>query len=317
MSAEVRHYVHALSWNGLDNLRLYVYIPLPFLAPAVGAVCSRWSCRAILLGCGIANIILLVSFTSYDGVWYMVLPLFALVVIIFFTVAYALARQIAKESGLSLMFVVSLLQGIGVAALLAGVLLECAVRNHASVMDLIFSHAVQASVTQFWNRLEETRVHPIALALLPLYLVFLAAVDYVGFTPESRQPRSMRSEFTAFFHDTQMISKQRDLRAALFGWACVCSFMVISAVSLINRLDETLFSSFAALRTCSWCIAGIALGCVVGTLEGHPRRSLGLVPLTATGLCITYYVARDPWDAALPLTLFGTCCAILMVSLWT
>src|SRR5260370_11513318 len=55
---------YSFRWNSLGRLWLYLFVPIPFLAPIVAAICNRWPARAVLLSCGVANIAILAAFGS-------------------------------------------------------------------------------------------------------------------------------------------------------------------------------------------------------------------------------------------------------------
>jgi 1-acyl-sn-glycerol-3-phosphate acyltransferase len=313
---------YAFRWNPWGMLWVYLFIPVPFLIPAISAISNRLPARTLMLGCGAANIALLAAFApsfplrAYDGIWYLALPMFAMIHLTFCTARDALLPGAATDARLPLGRVVSLMIFAGLAGILVGLFCEETSKNGLYLSQSVLPNSVGNGLLRITQAMHEQRVDPIALMLGTLYCVFLAAVDHVRFATEVHTSRSWFHELGAFFTSSRLLLKQRPVRAAIVGRSLAFGFIAAGGCILVGTFPRGLQYSLASLRTFLWTCLGVALGCGIAFLQRHPRRLLGWVPLAATGVFIAYWLANDAWDVAPPFIVFGALCSMLIIPLW-
>src|SRR5262249_18010527 len=129
-----------------------------------------------------------------------------------------------------------------------------------------------------------------------------------SFTSDVRRVEAPGPALAGFFREGRRILRQADTRGALLAWAAFRG--LVAAVTgafvadmLTQEADSGQVEPFGALlRTALWIMAGAVGGSLLASFQGHPRRSLGLVPLALTGL-----LGALAWAAAASLPGWGLC----------
>jgi 1-acyl-sn-glycerol-3-phosphate acyltransferase len=140
---------------------------------------------------------------------------------------------------------------------------------------------------------------PVA-AVVGLSLLAVLAALPVRFASDVRRPEPPGRALAGFFRDGRRILRQADIRGGLLAWAgfrglvaaMTGAFMAVT----LDRAAEGQTSPFEAVVGVSlWILGGAAAGSLLAGVQGHPRRSLGLVPLSLTGLLAALgWAALDP-----------------------
>jgi 1-acyl-sn-glycerol-3-phosphate acyltransferase len=124
--------------------------------------------------------------------------------------------------------------------------------------------------------------HVVAV-LLGLNLLSLLTALPVSFPSDVLRPEPPMQAIAGFFRDALRIARQRSAVGSLLGLACFQALVTAGSGAILQRvLDREL--SQGLLSTLVWLGVGAGLGCLAAGWQGHPRRSLGVVPLGATGL---------------------------------
>jgi 1-acyl-sn-glycerol-3-phosphate acyltransferase len=117
-----------------------------------------------------------------------------------------------------------------------------------------------------------------------------------------RRPEPPAQAVAGFFRDSLRIGREQAAWSSLLGLACFQAIVTAGAGAVVLRtLDRG--SSDGLLYAMALIGVGAGLGCLTAAWQGHPRRSLGLVPLGATGLllALAWMTLLPPAETALPL----------------
>ncbi|MFN4259324.1 MAG: MFS transporter, partial [Gemmataceae bacterium] len=163
---------------------------------------------------------------------------------------------------------------------------------------------------------------PLAIvAAMVLNLIGVVAAWPVWFAADVRRPEAPLAAVSGFFRDLGRVWRQPVARGSLLGAAAlrglaaaVVGAVVASALSSTDFLGKA--ERFEAMiQVGLWIMAGTAAGSLLAGVQGHPRRSLGIIPFAATGLAffllLAVIVGVPPW---LCLAL-GLCGGLLNVPL--
>jgi 1-acyl-sn-glycerol-3-phosphate acyltransferase len=127
----------------------------------------------------------------------------------------------------------------------------------------------------------------VAVAVL-LNLVGVLAAWPVWFASDVRRPEGAARAVAGFFRDARRVLAHREARVALLAMSGFRGLVAALTGALLapyfQRGALSAENLLALLYTGAWIVAGVALGSLLAGLQGHPRRSLGLVAYGATGL---------------------------------
>lgn len=266
--------------------------PFILLAPFNGALSNSRSKRAVLVGsatfclgvAGFAALVLGLQ-TNVPWLWCLVVGGNALGAAIYSPTRYALLPAAAHDCRISLSRVMAWIEMGGAAAIVAGLVLGWHLSGvpWGRALEVL---GLNSAYPDLGEQLQSNGVllAPIAVALLNL-LALVTALP-VRFDSDVRRPEPIGQAVRGFFRDGQRILRDREARATLFGLA---SFMAIvvggagAALAFTMRPDSQ--GNWAALPQAMICISiGSALGSLLTATQRDLRRSLGWVPLGATGL---------------------------------
>jgi 1-acyl-sn-glycerol-3-phosphate acyltransferase len=157
----------------------------------------------------------------------------------------------------------------------------------------------------------------VVLALVALNLVALRFAGRLDFSSDTRRPGPLTQALWNSFGDAHRIVRDRE--------ACFCLLLGSVARAAVPFLPQQLLfglgpvawaqeSPTAALGNAQvglW--SGLVIGALLGGIQGHPRRSLGLIPLVLAGLLLWLAIGQA---GGVPLMAFcGTVGALLGVLL--
>jgi acyl-[acyl-carrier-protein]-phospholipid O-acyltransferase / long-chain-fatty-acid--[acyl-carrier-protein] ligase len=121
--------------------------------------------------------------------------------------------------------------------------------------------------------------------LLGMNVLSLATAIPVSFPSDVLRPESPSQAVAGFFRDSVRIGHERAAWSSLLGLASFQAVGTAGAGAIVQRtLDRG--PPQGLLYALVMMGAGAGLGCLTAAWQGHPRRSLGLVPLGATGLLL-------------------------------
>jgi 1-acyl-sn-glycerol-3-phosphate acyltransferase len=153
-----------------------------------------------------------------------------------------------------------------------------------------------------------------ATAAGPLLLVaglnLLAALTAAParFPSDVRRPESPGQALAGFFRDCARILRDCEARGALLGLAGFLGLITAGSGALVAHVlgDDAVNHIDALRQALIFVTVGAVLGCGLAGLQGHLRRSLGLVPAAATGLLLVLAWAAARADLHwLPCLLLG------------
>src|SRR5262249_4368 len=140
-------------------------------------------------------------------------------------------------------------------------------------------------------------------------VAFLGALP-ARFASDVCRPEPPIEAIAGFFRDARRILTDRAARGSLLGLAAFMALILRgSGAGVARRLGATGSSGRMDLfQNVILVGVGVAAGSLLASLQGHPRRSLGLVPVGATGLLGALAwaaLSADPRGACLLLGLMG------------
>jgi 1-acyl-sn-glycerol-3-phosphate acyltransferase len=134
-------------------------------------------------------------------------------------------------------------------------------------------------------------------------LCLLTAVP-VAFPSDVRRPEGALQAVAGFFRDCRRIAREPLAGSCLLGIAVFQALGTAGSGALVAlSLDGASPNEGDLLLALAVVGVGLALGCALASLEGHPLRCLGLVPFGALGLMATlcWVAATATPGTALPL----------------
>lgn len=274
-----------------------IYIaPFVLLSPLNGALCNELPKRWVLVGAaGYCTSIALLfgAILEPDSAWWLwcvCLGLTALGAAVYSPTRYALLPAAAQDGRLPLTRVNGLIEMGGtsaiVAGMIAGLFLDGWYRAQPSGSALVLILGI-----------------PAALNLLAL----LTALP-VSFPSDVRREESASQAVAGFFRDSSRILRNRASCGALLGLAGFFGLVAAGSGAVVAHVmgENPTGGNDALLRALIFVTAGAALGSLLAALQGHPRRSLGLIPMACTGLLIVLAWAAMRGDLHwLPCLLLG------------
>jgi 1-acyl-sn-glycerol-3-phosphate acyltransferase len=254
--------------------------PFVLLSPVNGCLNNGLPRRWVLAGSAAFTLLVVTLFTAGHWSWMVCLGVVALGSAIYSPARYAMLPAVAEDTRIPLPRVNGWIEMGGAAAIVGGVALGWA--------------AGADSGTPLAG-------HVVAL-LLGLNALCLATAIPVFFPSDVRRPEPPMQAVAGFFRDSRRIGRQRAALGSLLGLACFQAIVTAGAGAVVLRtLDREL--SNGLVKAMVLISVGAGLGCLTAAWQGHPRRSLGLVPLGATGLllALAWMTLLPPAETALPL----------------
>jgi 1-acyl-sn-glycerol-3-phosphate acyltransferase len=259
--------------------------PFILLAPLNGCVNNGLPRRWVLVGSSAYTLLVVAVFAAARWPWMIGLGIVALGSAIYSPARYAMLPAVAEDAGIPLPRVNGWIEMGGASAIVGGVALGWAVASDTG--GVMAGHVLPV--------------------LLGLNLLSLLAALPASFPSDVRRPESPVRAIAGFFADCRRIGREPAAAGSLLGLACFQAVVTAGSGAIVEHtlgqgLHEGLLQALGLIGL------GAALGCLTASWQGHPRRSLGLVPLGATGLLLALAWATHSLAGAaggLPCFLLG------------
>ncbi|HZV06648.1 MAG TPA: MFS transporter [Gemmataceae bacterium] len=254
--------------------------PFVLLAPLNGCINNGLPRRWVLAGSAAFMLLIVTVFAAMHGHWMICLGLVAVGSAIYSPARYAMLPAVAEDTHVPLPRVNGWIEMGGAAAIVGGVALGWAV-SADSGMPLAGYFIV---------------------VLLGLNVLSLATALPAYFPSDVRRPEPPTQAVAGFFRDSLRIGREQAAWGSLLGLASFQAIITAGSGAVVLRtLDRG--ASNGLLHAMVLIGTGAGLGCLMAAWQGHPRRSLGLVPLGATGLllALAWMTFLPPAESALPL----------------
>src|SRR5262249_34463919 len=147
---------------------------------------------------------------------------------------------------------------------------------------------------------------PVAVALVLNVLCTLTAVP-VHFPSDVWRPEPPWQAIAGFFRDAVRVLRDEDARLSLIGLSCFLAVVTAGSGALVMYTLDPSYpgSSGDLIEALGVVTVGVALGSLIASLQGHPRRVLGWVPLGTTGVLVAVAWATSRMDLGWPCFLMG------------
>jgi 1-acyl-sn-glycerol-3-phosphate acyltransferase len=140
-----------------------------------------------------------------------------------------------------------------------------------------------------------------SLALIGLSALSLVTAWMTPFVSDVPRPEGSRSRVAAFFRDAGRILALGPARGPLLGMAGFQALVVVSSFTLIAVVLQGGAPTADVILQCLGLVClGTALGSLLASVQGHPRRTLGLVPFATTGCAVALLLVYWSAGPALP-----------------
>jgi 1-acyl-sn-glycerol-3-phosphate acyltransferase len=290
----------------------FFIVPFILLAPLDGAISNSLPKRWVLVGssgwCLLVPIVALglICQESFPWLCLAVVGLNALGAAIYSPTRYALLPAATRDTQQPLSRVVGWIEMGGAAGIVTGLLLGWCVHER-------WDWSVQEGPEPSHSRSHAA----VVAAVAGLNLLALMAALGARFPSDFRRPERPGQAIAGFFRDGKRILNDPVARSTLLGLATFIGILMAGSGALVAY---TLSPAFAfqkeTLPRCMLLLsAGAALGSLLAGIQGHPRRSLGLVPLALTGLLLALAWATVSDDVNGPCLLLGVMGGIVNVPL--
>jgi 1-acyl-sn-glycerol-3-phosphate acyltransferase len=275
-----------LSWSGPAggkgdawHVATAVFIaPFILLAPLNGCLNNGLPRRSVLFGSAVFTLLVVAVFAAWGWPWMACLGVVALGSALYSPARYAMLPAVAEDTRIPLPRVNGWIEMGGAAAIVGGAALGWSVAAGGA-----------------WEG------YAIAL-LVGLNVVSVAAAWPASFPSDVRRPEAPAGAIAGFFRDGLRIGREPAAAASLLGLASFQAIVTAGSGAIVqNTLDHAIHDGL--LRAMVLMGVGAGVGCLTASWQGHPRRSLGLVPLGATGLLLglAWATAASSTTAALPV----------------
>ncbi len=237
--------------------------PFVLLAPLNGCINNGLPRRWVLAGSAAYTLLIVALFTAMQGPWMICLGVVALGSAIYSPARYAMLPAVAEDARMPLTRVNGWIEMGGAAAIVGGVALGWA--------------ADADSGTPLAGQVVAVLLGLNGLSLLAAFPAF--------FPSDVRRPEAPVQAVAGFFRDCRRIGREQEALGSLLGLASFQAIVTAGSGAIVQRtLDSEL--SHGLLPAMISIGVGAGLGCLTAAWQGHPRRSLGLVPLGATGMLL-------------------------------
>lgn len=232
--------------------------PFILLSPCNGVLANGLPRRRVLVASAAFTLLAVALCAALHVSWLVCLGVVALGSAVYSPVRYAILPAAALDSRVTLPRVSGWIEMGGSAAIVLGALLG------ASTPD-----------------------ESLAGVLLGLNGLCLVAAIPVSFASDVIRPEPAAKAVAGFFTDSARILRDREARSSLFGLAAFQAIVTAGSGALLSGIFQgSTFEAGELLRPLLMVGGGAAVGCAAASIQGHPRRCLGLVPFGATGLLL-------------------------------
>jgi len=268
----------------------FFILPFILFAPINGPLTNALPRRWVLAGASafslLVALVLGVAVGSGGDPWFWCVGLLAMMMggALYSPTRYALLPAAAEAAEIPLARVNGWIEMGGAAAVVAGMLLGIQLFDPAA------------------------RGFPPAVALVAvLYALSALTALPVRFPSDVCRPETVGSALAGFFRDARRIFHEADARASMWGLACFLALVVAGTGAMLATSGALVAGTgkrplFLALILIG---AGTAVGSLIASLQGHPRRCLGLIPFGATGMVLALAWSGITSDLIGPALLLG------------
>lgn len=278
-------------------------LPAVFLAPLNGAISNSLPKRAVVIGSASYCLAVVAYFAILGDSWLVCVGLVAPGWALYSPARYAMLPAAAHDAHLPLARVNGWIEMGSVLAIVGGMILGG--RLYHATWPEVAAGLGDGGTLASWASFLDMQCLPVAIgATLALSLLGLLAALPVRFVSDVRRPEPAGQAVQGFFRDSRRILQLPKSRGSLLAVACFRGLVAaVTGAFVANVLSQTagveLDVAFHTLiQVALWIMAGTAAGSLLAGLQGHPLRSLGLVPIGATGLLVSLAWATAisvPW----------------------
>lgn len=281
--------------EGAFQLVTACFIP-PFLllAPMNGALGNSLPKRWVLVGSSAFCLLVALIVAAVNSHWLIGIALVGIGAAIYSPTRYALLPAAAQDTLIPLPRVNGWIEMGGAIGILSGMCLGVYLSN------------------QFWQSVPL----PLAVTIGAGILSLVTALP-VWFAADVRRPEPALTAIVDFFRDGRRILRDDEARTTLLGLAFFLALIATGAGAVIDVIQAQDNESRLDLLTESILLVsiGTAAGAALAGVQGHPRRSLGLVPLGAIGLMLALFWALTTSNLLWPSLFLGVMSGLVSVPL--
>jgi 1-acyl-sn-glycerol-3-phosphate acyltransferase len=243
--------------NGWHLTTALFIAPFIVLAPLNGVLSNGLPRRYVLAGAASFSLLAVIVCIWLKTPWHICLAIVAVGSAAYSAARYAMLPAAAIDSRIPLPRVSGWIEMAAAAAIVLGALLGI-----------------------------ETPATSIPLLLLGLNALCLITAGPASFPSDVIRPEPPMRGIADFFRDCGRVFDDEETRSSLLALSAFQAIVTAGSGVLLTLLFGGEESPNALFRPMLLLGIGAAAGCGVASLQGHPRRCLGLVPLGTTGLLI-------------------------------
>jgi 1-acyl-sn-glycerol-3-phosphate acyltransferase len=265
-----------------------VYIaPFILLAPLNGILSNNLPKRWALVGACAFSLAVLLGFSAmgpgseHGSSWLICLALVAASTAVYSPTRYALLPAAARDTGIPLARINGWIE-------------------MGSSAAIVLAVAIALELDQgIWFGWHAAPVLAVVFSLVAL----LAALPARFPSDDWRSEPPLRA-IIDFFKDCRRVATDAETRGSLIGLACFMGLILAGSGAMVARVlnDDSVGAGMNRAQNIILVGIGVAVGSMLASFQGHPRRSLGLIPFGAVGLLISLAwaaLSRDPRWACL------------------
>jgi 1-acyl-sn-glycerol-3-phosphate acyltransferase len=283
----------------------FVIVPFILLAPINGAISNSLPRRYVLVGaCAFSFLVAVLSgaFLGLSGnawLWCLAMGLHATAAAIYSPTRYALLPAAAQDSRIPLGRIIGWIEMGGAGGIIAGMVFGWALPGPLGGTGSASNFPLAVAVTAVLN------------------LLALVTALPVGFPSDVLRPERPTQAMVGFFRDCRRILADREARDSLLAMAAFFGLLIGATGAVVGYALGPQFAGRhdALIWALVWVTNGAAAGSLLASIEGHHRRSLGLVPYAATGLLAAFGWLAVSTNLTWPAFLLGLMGGVLNVPL--
>ncbi len=266
--------------NSAWHLTTAIFIaPFVILAPLHGAVSNALPRRWVLVGSAVLALAALLPFVPSHGPWLWAMGLSAIGAALYSPTRFAMLPAVAVDTRMPLARISGWIETGVAVAIVGGILLGLTPWQGPWLGQ-----------------------SPIILVILALSVVCVLTAIPAHFPSDPRRAEMPLVALRGFFTDCRRIAADRPARYSLLALAFFQGLVTAGSGALVTQtLGDTLQPGPQSMESLVLVCVGVAVGCLVASAQGNPRRILGLVPFGITGL-----VVAQGWLALSMSTPVGT-----------
>jgi hypothetical protein len=293
-------------------------LPSVLLVPLYGAVGNSLPKRATLVGSAAYCLAVVALFAWWGRGWWACVAAVALGSALYTPTRHALLPAAASDTQLPLPRVVSAIETSAMLSIVGGMVLG------GKLMGVTWSQVASAlSLPPGWAATFQNLALGVSVAAIcGLNLVCLVSALPVHFASDTYRSEAPRAALSGFWRDSSRLLKMPASRSSLLAVCLLRGLAVVSAGALIadslarNARSSDPYQFRVLIVIAVLTMLGAAAGSFLAGLVGERSRTLGLVPLGATGTALALgWVAAHPPAPAWVCLLVGVCGGVVNVPL--